>query len=111
MFITFNAIAIQNLFKQAMKSAFEYFLNINQKSTAEHLARYVDKKMRGEKGYTEQEVETKLDQVFQCHCLFVVASSHLGTSSAGDLHFQTFARKRYLRSILQEASRQATIIG
>jgi len=53
----------QSLFKQALKSSFEYFLNINQKITAEQLARYVDKKMRGEKGFSELEIENRLDQV------------------------------------------------
>lgn len=44
-----------------MKSAFEHFLNIHQKVTAEQLARYVDKKLRGEKGVTESEVEQRLE--------------------------------------------------
>jgi cullin-4 len=53
----------QELFKQALKSSFEHFLNINQKGAAEQVARYVDQKMRGQKGLTELEVESKLDQV------------------------------------------------
>ncbi len=49
----------------ALKMSFEHFLNLNQKVTAEQLARYVDRKMRGEKGVTEQEVEAKLDSVMR----------------------------------------------
>jgi hypothetical protein len=38
----------QDLFKQALKSSFEHFLNLNQKVAAEQVARYVDQKMRGQ---------------------------------------------------------------
>jgi hypothetical protein len=51
------------LFKQSLKSSFEHFLNINQKSSAEQVARYVDNKMKGQKGLTEIDIELRLDQV------------------------------------------------
>jgi hypothetical protein len=46
-----------------LKSSFEHFLNINQKSSAEQVARYVDNKMKGQKGLTEIDIELRLDQV------------------------------------------------
>eukprot|EP00981_Chlorochromonas_danica_P009634 scaffold2798_cov160-Ochromonas_danica.AAC.3 len=49
-------------FKQSLRSAFDYFLNLNMRSTAEQLARYLDRKLRGEKGLTEADTEQKLDQ-------------------------------------------------
>lgn len=51
------------MFKQTLKSSFEHFLNINQTSSAALMARYVDKKLRGEKGASEIELEAVLDKV------------------------------------------------
>ena len=53
----------QEAFKQALKASFEHFLNLNQRAAAEQVARFVDQKMRGQRGMTELEVESKLDQV------------------------------------------------
>lgn len=49
-------------FRQSMKSAFDYFLNLNMRSTAEAVARYLDRKMR-DKVMTEVDAEKKLEQV------------------------------------------------
>jgi hypothetical protein len=46
-----------------MKSAFEHFINVRQNKPAELLARFVDKKMRGEKGVGEAEVDAQLEKV------------------------------------------------
>lgn len=51
----------RHLFVMAMKQSFEHFLNIHQKVTAEQLARYVDKKLRHEKGVSEVEIEQRLE--------------------------------------------------
>lgn len=39
-------------------------MNINQSKTAELLARYADRKLKGEKGVPDSEVELSLDKVF-----------------------------------------------
>ena len=46
-----------------MKSAFEHFVNLQRNLSASLIAKYVDKKLKGEKGTTEQEVEQRLEQV------------------------------------------------
>jgi len=47
-------------FRFAMKSAFEHAINARPNKPAELLARYVDRKMRGEKGLDDVAVETIL---------------------------------------------------
>ncbi len=39
------------------------------------IAKYVDKKLRGEKGYNEQEIEICLDQVSDAYFIFIKSSS------------------------------------
>ena len=46
-----------------MKSAFEYFMNVQPSRTAKLLADFVDRKMRGEKGLGDAETEAVLDRV------------------------------------------------
>lgn len=53
------------LFRTSMKNAFAHFFNANQNAAAELLARYVDKKMRVEKGVSESEQEAALDSVLK----------------------------------------------
>lgn len=53
----------QDGFKGSMKAAFEHFINLKHNSSAALIAKYVDRKLRGEKGTTEEEVERALDQV------------------------------------------------
>jgi len=53
----------QDGFKSGLKNAFEYFINLKHNSSASLIAKYVDRKLKGEKGITEQEVEQALDQV------------------------------------------------
>jgi cullin 4 len=54
-------------FKSSLRTSFEYFLNIMPSKIAELLAKYVDKKLRGERGVTENETERALDR---CMTLF-----------------------------------------
>ena len=61
-------LIMQEGFKNAMKSAFEHFINLQRNLSASLIAKYVDKKLRGEKGTTEQEVEMRLDQVMNSTC-------------------------------------------
>lgn len=49
-----------------MKLSFETFLNINQTQSAEYIAKFVDKKMKGEKGLSEADTESILDKVYKC---------------------------------------------
>ena len=53
----------QDGFKSGLKNAFEFFINLKHNSSASLIAKYVDRKLKGEKGVTEQEVEQSLDQV------------------------------------------------
>uniref|UniRef100_A0A7S3XVG8 Cullin family profile domain-containing protein n=2 Tax=Heterosigma akashiwo TaxID=2829 RepID=A0A7S3XVG8_HETAK len=50
-------------FAAAVKDAWEHFLNVKQNRPAELLAKYVDSKLRGQKGSTDTEVEATLDKV------------------------------------------------
>ncbi|KAL9963581.1 hypothetical protein ACROYT_G027104 [Oculina patagonica] len=62
-----NSFSNDRLFKQAISSEFEHFLNLNGKSP-EFLSLFVDDKLKkGVKGLSEQEVETVLDK---CMVLF-----------------------------------------
>ncbi|XP_028415376.1 cullin-3-A-like [Dendronephthya gigantea] len=55
------------VFKQAISSEFEYFLNLNEKSP-EYLSLFIDDKLKkGVKGLSEQEIEVVLDK---CMVLF-----------------------------------------
>lgn len=62
-----NSFSNDRLFKQAISSEFEHFLNLNGKSP-EFLSLFIDDKLKkGVKGLSEQEVETVLDK---CMVLF-----------------------------------------
>lgn len=62
-----NSFNNDKLFKQAISSEFEHFLNLNGKSP-EFLSLFIDDKLKkGVKGLSEQEVETVLDK---CMVLF-----------------------------------------
>ena len=52
-------------FRYALKSAFEHFLNLQPSRPAKLLADFVDRKMRGEKGLGDAEVDAVLDKVRQ----------------------------------------------
>jgi cullin-4 len=53
----------QDSFRVTLKSSFENFINLRQNKPAELLAKFVDKKMRGEKGLNDGDVEVTLDKV------------------------------------------------
>lgn len=57
--ISFNN---EESFKDVLKSALEYVVNIKATKESELMARHIDRKMKGEKGISEQEVETSLDK-------------------------------------------------
>ncbi|XP_046854312.1 cullin-3-A-like [Xenia sp. Carnegie-2017] len=58
---------VDKVFKQAISSEFEYFLNLNEKSP-EYLSLFIDDKLKkGVKGLSEQEIESVLDK---CMVLF-----------------------------------------
>ena len=53
-----------NEFQQALKEAFERFINQKENKPAELTAKFIDSKLRvGNKGQTEEELESILDQV------------------------------------------------
>jgi len=58
-----SAFFNQDGFKSGLKNAFEFFINLKHNSSASLIAKYVDRKLKGEKGVTEQEVEQALDQI------------------------------------------------
>ena len=58
-----HALLCQDGLRHALKSAFEDFINRRQSKPSELLAKYVDKKMRGEKGVDDGDVEAALDKV------------------------------------------------
>ena len=49
-------------FKLALKGAWEYVINIHPNKFAEFLAKYLDRKMRAEKGQTEADSDTSLNR-------------------------------------------------
>lgn len=57
-----NSFSNDHIFKQAISSEFEHFLNLNPKSP-EYLSLFIDDKLKkGTKGLSEQDIETVLDQ-------------------------------------------------
>ena len=52
-------------FRHCLRLSFEGFINTKQGCMAELLARYVDRKLRGEKGVTDFEVEKNLERVIK----------------------------------------------
>lgn len=58
-----NAFSMQDIFKTSMKSAMEHVVSSRPRAPAELLAKFVDKKMRGERGVSDTEVEAVLDKV------------------------------------------------
>ena len=87
----------------AWRSSFEYFINVNQTRMAELLARHVDRKLRGEKGVSEAEIESALDKVNTgdycavCGCCCGLMTMAM---SAGPAIIPSSSRKRSLRSVL-----------
>jgi hypothetical protein len=67
-----HAFSNHTLFKQSQRSAFEAVLNRSQSKTAETLAKYVDRRLRGEKGVSEQDADAALAQ---CMTLFTKLDS------------------------------------
>ena len=49
--------------RASLKSGFEHFLNLQRNQSAELLAKYLDRKLRGEKGVSEAEAEGLFDKV------------------------------------------------
>ena len=49
--------------RTSLKSGFEHFLNLHRTQSAELLAKYLDKKLRGEKGVSETDTEALFDKV------------------------------------------------
>jgi cullin-4 len=52
-------------FRNCLKLSFEHVVNLKQGRMAELIARYVDRKLRGEKGVTDFEVEINLEKVIK----------------------------------------------
>lgn len=72
--------AVQEGFKYMLKTSFEGYINQRQNKPAELLAKYVDRKMRGEKGVGEAEMETVLEKVCSLSPPFSVCVLNDGTS-------------------------------
>mmetsp|Transcript_2995 Transcript_2995/g.4280 ORF Transcript_2995/g.4280 Transcript_2995/m.4280 type:complete len:759 (-) Transcript_2995:246-2522(-) len=58
-----NAFEKNQQYTFALKDAWEHFLNAKQNKPAELLAKFVDAKLKGQKGSTDNEIETLLDKV------------------------------------------------
>ena len=64
-------IPMQESLRASLKSGFEHFLNLHRSQSAELLAKYLDRKLRGEKGVSEADTEALFDKV----CIHTIALS------------------------------------
>jgi cullin 4 len=76
-------------FKNAKKESFENFINTRSNKSAELLARFVDRKMRGEKGQSDGDIEIVLDRIM---CIF----SYLSSKDVFEAFYKRMLSKRLL---------------
>ncbi len=93
-----NSFGNHDKFKGGLRQAFEHVVNISAGKTAEMLARHVDKRLRGEKGVSEEETEHLLDR---CMTLFRYIQSK-------DV-FEAFYRKTLSKRLLYAKSASADL--
>ncbi|TPX68598.1 hypothetical protein SpCBS45565_g03028 [Spizellomyces sp. 'palustris'] len=80
-------------FGNALREAFEFFINQRQNKPAELIAKYVDVRLRSGKGVTEEELEVALDQ-----CLVLFRFIH------GKDVFEAFYKKDLAKRLLLQRS-------
>ena len=76
-------------FRICLKLSFEHVVNIKQGRMAELIARYVDRKLRGEKGVTDFEVENDLERV-------ILIFQHLQGKDVFEAFYKKLLAKRLL---------------
>lgn len=76
-------------FRVSLKFSFEHVINLKQGYMAELMARYVDRKLRGEKGVTDFEVECNLEKVIKIF-------QHLQGKDVFEAFYKKFLAKRLL---------------
>lgn len=84
-----DAFTNDERFRSALKESWEFFVNSRQNKPAELLARFVDRKMRGEKGRSESETESILDRV-------MTIFSYLSSKDVFEAFYKKMLSKRLL---------------
>jgi cullin-4 len=82
-------LPLKDGFRLTLKNSFENFINLRQNKPAELLAKFVDKKMRGEKGLNDGDVECTLDKAMM---LF----RHLQSKDIFEAFYKKLLAKRLL---------------
>ena len=113
-------------FRYTLKSAFEHFLNIQPSRPAKLLADFVDRKMRGEKGLGDAEVDAVLDKVRHTITgpnpnsslsltlflpLYLTLVPVLVLVTVGDVIVSFSTEQRHFRTLLQEQTGEASVAG
>jgi cullin 4 len=114
----------QEAFKQAMKSSMISVLNLKVNRLAELLARYVDRKLRGEKGMQETDTEQSFDKVIVIFKLlqgkdvfegfykkFLAKRLLLGKSASDELERSMLSRLKTVRFDLIDGQRHREILN
>lgn len=81
--------ASTDVFRATLKSGFEHFLNQQPRQVAEQLARYVDRKLRGEQGVSEAEAEVALSRA-------MLVFKFLAEKDVFEAFYKKFLAKRLL---------------
>lgn len=110
-------------FKQAMKSTMVNILNLKVNRLAELLARYVDRKLRGEKGMQETETEQAFDKVIVIFKLlqgkdvfegfykkFLAKRLLLGKSASDELERSMLSRLKTVRLMISDPMITLTLL-
>lgn len=84
-----GAAAATDVFRATLKSGFEHFLNQQPRQVAEQLARYVDRKLRGEQGVSETEAEAALGRA-------MLVFKFLAEKDVFEAFYKKFLAKRLL---------------
>ncbi|CAE7471970.1 culD, partial [Symbiodinium microadriaticum] len=91
-------------FRTSWRCSFEFFINQNQTRMAELLARYVDRKLRGEKGVSEAETETALDKL-------LLLFRHLQGKDLFEAFYKKHLAKRLLLGKSASSDNEKSMIG
>ncbi len=94
-------------YKNALKSAFEHVINIKPNMPAEYLSKYMDKKLRGEKGVDDSQNEiilTKSLAIFRYllskDTFEAFYKKHLGTASSTHSRHHCYSYTCYSKTII-----------
>lgn len=83
------AAASTDVFRATLKNGFEHFLNQQPRQVAEQLARYVDRKLRGEQGVSETDAEAALSRA-------MLVFKFLAEKDVFEAFYKKFLAKRLL---------------